>query len=78
MHRYLYNYEDFLLIDDDYVARAGSKVIGGPGSRPRRGYSDNGEDDDYDSYEDDYSDEYDFDEDDDYGDYEGRFERRFQ
>ncbi len=77
MHKYLHNYEDFLLIEDDYVVRASSRIADGPKSRPRKGYSENGEDDDYDSY-DDY-DDYDVDEDDEddgYDDDEDRFERR--
>jgi hypothetical protein len=40
MHRYLHNYEDFLLIDEDYGARIGSRRQAfGPKSRLRRRYS---------------------------------------
>ncbi len=71
MHRYLHNYEDFLLIDDDYVARVSSKIALGPKKRPHSGSWD--DDDEFDSNDD----EFDEDEDDDeYDDYDDRFEGR--
>lgn len=73
MHKYLHNYEDFLLIDDDYVARAGSHVVRGPKRTPQGGFPGDGEDDDFDSY-DDY-DDFDRDEDDEYRDLEEGFDR---
>ncbi len=78
MHKYLYNYEDFLLIDDDYIARAGSSVVRGPQRGPRYGNRHNGEEDDSDSFDDEHDDYYDIDEDEDYGDYEDRFDREFR
>jgi hypothetical protein len=75
MHKYLYNYEDFLLIDDDYVVRASSRIADGPKSKPHRGYPGNGEDDDYESY-DDYDDYDEREEDYDYGYEEDRDDRR--
>jgi hypothetical protein len=78
MHKYLYNYEDFLLIDDDYVVRASSRIADGPRSKPRRGYSD--EDHDSNFYDDDdygdYDNEYDRAEDDDYRYNDDRFDSR--
>ena len=70
MHKYLYNYEDFLLIDDDYGARLGSRVAFAPKRRPRKGYWDDSEDDDFDSYDDGDCDYYDVDEDADRGGYD--------
>lgn len=60
MHKYLHHYEDFLLINDDYVVRPSSKIADGPGSRPHWRDPDDGEDDDYDDYDEyDEYDEYD-------------------
>jgi hypothetical protein len=68
MHRYLHSYEDFLLVDEDYVIRAGSKHAGGPRSRPPHKRWESDDDDDFDSDYDAYEDGVDDDEDDDDGD----------
>ncbi len=71
MHRYLHNYEDFLLIDDDYVARVSSKFALGPKKKPHGGSWD--EDDDFEGFDDDYESEYDEGDDDEDRDYDERY-----
>lgn len=76
MHRYLHSVEDFLGIDDEYVARASRRLGAEPMSRRPRDHSDDGDDDDFDDYDDDLDEDFDSDEDADY-DYDDRDDDRY-
>ena len=74
MHRYLHSVEDFLDVDDEYVARVGTRMAG---PKSRRPHDRSDDDEDSDEYEDDgFDDDFDSDDDIEY-DYDDRDDDRY-